>query len=217
MNTIFQYLLKHGCFFLFGALFAHQIGFPLPGPLFLLAGGALAAAGKMSFFAVVGLTVAACVLADWVWYEAGRLKGHQVLHFMHRFTRDPDFHDRRSKEIFARYGPRIFLIAKFVPGLDAVSPPLAAISRISRVRFLSFDAVGAGLYGSVYGGLGYVFSSDLDRAASCVGRVGTVLAILLVTGLFIYAGSRLVHRNRVLRRSQVVRAAPATQSSAETL
>ena len=89
MNAIFQFVLKHGYSFLFAALFAHQIGFPLPGPLFLLAAGALAAAGKLSFLAVVGLTITACVLADWVWYEAGRRGGDKVLHFMHRFTTRP--------------------------------------------------------------------------------------------------------------------------------
>ena len=212
MNAIFQYFLKHGCVFLFGALFAHQIGVPLPGPLFLLAGGALAAEGKMSLVAGVAITVTACVLADWVWFEAARVKGDKVLHYMHQFTRDPEFHDRRARATFARFGLPIFLVAKFVPGLDAVSPPLAGIARIGRIRFMAFDAMGACLYGTVYGGLGYIFSHDLDRAAACVGRAGTVLAILLITGLFVYAGSRLVHRNRLIRKSRRIRTVPATSS-----
>ena len=135
MNAILQFLIKHGYSFLFAALFAHQIGLPIPGPLFLLSAGALAAAGKLSLLATIGLTITACVLADWVWYEAGRRGGDKVLHFMHRFTRDPDFHDRRAKKVFARYGLPILLVAKFIPGLDAVAPPLAGTSRTSRVRF----------------------------------------------------------------------------------
>ena len=88
-------------------------------------------------------------------------------------TRDPDFHDRRAKRTFARYGPALLLVAKFVPGLDAVAPPLAGTLRTSRVRFLALDAVGAALYACVYGGLGYVFSHDLNRAAVYVSRAGT--------------------------------------------
>jgi membrane protein DedA with SNARE-associated domain len=122
MNAIVQFVLKHGYSLLFAALFAHQIGLPLPGPLFLLAVGALAATGKLSLVAALGLAVAACVLADWVWYEAGRRRGDKVLHFIHRLSRDPDAHDRRAKEIFARYGPSLLMLAKFVPGLDAVAP-----------------------------------------------------------------------------------------------
>lgn len=196
MNAIFQFVLRHGCLFLFGALFAHQLGFPLPGPLFLLAGGAMAAAGKTSMVGVIGLTILACVLADSVWYEAGRRGGEKVLHSIHRLTRDPDFHDRRAKAVFARYGLPILLIAKFVPGLDAVTPPLAAISHTSRLRFLAFDSAGAGLYACVYGGLGYIFSHDLDRAAGYVGRAGKVLSAVLLAGLLLYAAWRLVQRIR---------------------
>lgn len=196
MSTVFQFVLKHGYSILFAALFAHQIGLPIPGPLFLLAAGALAASGKLGLVTSCGLAVIACVLADWVWYEAGRRRGDKVLHLIHRLARDPDYHDRRAKETFARYGVGLLLIAKFVPGLDAVTPPLAGTSRTSRVRFLAFDAVGASLYSGVYAGLGYVFSHDLDRAAAYAGRVGELLAGLALAGLSIYAVRKLVLRHR---------------------
>ena len=183
MTAILQFILKHGYSFLFAAIFAHQVGVPLPGPLFLLAGGALAAEGKLGFLALVGLTITACVLADWIWYEAGRRRGAKVLHFIHRFTRDPEFHDRRAKRVFARYGPPILLVSKFVPLLDAVSPPLAGLSHTSRFRFLTFDAIGAALYACVYGGAGYVFSHDLDRAAAYLSRAGKMVLLVALIGL----------------------------------
>lgn len=208
MNAVFQFLLKHGYSVLFAAMFAHQIGVPIPGPLFLLSAGALAAAGKLGMLAVIGFTIAACVLADWVWYEAGRRGGDKVLHFIHRFTRDPDFHDRRAKRIFARYGLVLLLAAKFVPGLDAVAPPLAAISRTSRLSFLAFDAAGAGLYGCVYGGIGYTFSHDLNRAAAYVSRAGTFFGCLLFAGISVYTAGKLFQRIRFAREGRVVRITP---------
>jgi len=196
MNAIVQFVVKYGYFILFGAVFAHQLGLPIPGPLFLLAAGALAAAGNLGFIRVLGLTVVACVLADWPWYEAGRHRGIKVLHFIHRLSRDPDAHDRRAKATFARFGPSILIVSKFVPGLDAVAPPLAGISRTSRLRFLTFDAIGAGLYSCAYAGLGYFFSHDLDRAAAYVGRAGKALAILAFVGLSVYVIRKVVQRYR---------------------
>ena len=196
MNVILRFILKHGYAFLFAALFAHQIGFPLPGPLFLLAAGALVATGKLNFLAVIAITAVACVLADLVWFEAGRRQGDKVLHFMHRLTRDPDFHDRRAKRVFARYGPRLLLVSKFIPGLDAVAPPMAGTSRTSRLRFILFDGVGASLYACVYGGLGFAFSHNLDRAARYVSRVGEVLVWLVVGAACIYISVRLLQRYR---------------------
>jgi len=201
MNDVVQFVLKHGYPVLFGALFAHQLGLPVPGPLFLLAAGALAAAGKLGIVAAIFLAITACVLGDWPWYEAGRRHGDRVLHFIHRLARDPDAHDRRAKETFARYGPPILVIAKFVPGLDAVTPPLAGISRTSRIRFLGLDAVGAGLYSGAYAALGYVFSHDLERVAAYAGRAGTVLAGLALAGILMYT----VRRYRLTRESRLVR------------
>lgn len=201
MNTIVQFVLKHGYSILFAALFAHQIGVPLPGPLFLLAAGALAAAGKLGIVTALGLAVIACVLADWLWYEAGRRRGDKVLHFIHRFARDPDVHDRRAKETFARYGPPLLVLAKFVPGLDAVVPPLAGTARTSRSRFLAFDALGATIYSCVYAGFGYFFSHDLDRAVAYARRAGTVLAVVGLVGVSVYVACKLVRSHRVTRES----------------
>jgi membrane protein DedA with SNARE-associated domain len=75
MNDIVQFVLKHGYPILFAALFARQIGLPVPGPLFLLAAGALAAVGKLGFLAALGLAIIACVVGDLPWYEAGRRHG----------------------------------------------------------------------------------------------------------------------------------------------
>lgn len=205
MNAIVQFIMKHGYFILFAAMFAHQMGLPVPGPLFLLAAGALAATGKLGLVPTLGLSVIACVLADWVWYEAGRRRGIKVVHFIHRLSRDPDYHDRKAQETFARYGCQLLLVAKFVPGLDAVAPPLAGISRTSRPRFLAFDAFGAGLYACVYAGLGHVFSHDLDRAAAYVGRAGTLLAALVFAGLSIYALRKLALRYRFIRECRFER------------
>ena len=217
MNAIVQFVLKHGYSLLFGALFAHQIGLPLPGPLFLLAAGALAAVGKMGLAASIVLAVVACVLADWVWYEAGRKRGDKVLHFIHRFTRDPAYHDRKAKATFARYGLGILLISKFVPGLDAVAPPLAGTARTGRLQFLTFDAAGAGLYSCTYAAIGYVFSHDLDRAAAYVGRVGSVLACLLLAAASVYAIARLVRSH--LREARLVRitSVPTDEGADDTL
>lgn len=205
MNAIVQFLLKHGYSVLFAAVFARQIGLPLPAPLFLLAAGALAAGRGFRLVPALGLAVIACVLADWAWYEAGRQWAERVLHFIHRFAPDPEATDQKSKKVFARYGPQLLLVAKFVPGLDAIAPPLAGASRTGRFRFLAFETIGASLWSTAYTGLGYVFSNDLDRAAAHVGRAGTLLAAVALVALAMYAGRKLIQWRRFTREPRVVR------------
>jgi len=206
MNAIVHFVLRHGYSILFAAVFARQIGLPVPAPMFLLAAGALAATRKLGLVPALGLAITACALADWAWYEAGRKWGDRVVHFIHRLaSRDPDAHDRRAKRIFAKYGPPLLVLAKFVPGLDAVAPPLAGTSRTSRTLFLAFETLGASLWSTAYTVLGYVFSHDLDRAVAYAGRAGTLLAGLALGALSIFAAHKLVGWLRCRRKSRSVR------------
>lgn len=72
MNEILRHLARHGYSVLFASVFARQICLPVPAILFLLAGGAMAGNGRLNLALVIGLGVTGCVLADLVWFEAGR-------------------------------------------------------------------------------------------------------------------------------------------------
>jgi membrane protein DedA with SNARE-associated domain len=127
----------------------------------------------LSLAVALGLAIIACLLADMVWYEAGRRWGDRILHLIYGLALDPDSAIRQSGKNFDRHGPQTLMVAKFVVGLDAAAPPLAGLSGTSRLRFLSFDAVGAALWAGAYAGLGYVFGKDPDRAASYASSLRT--------------------------------------------
>src|SRR6202047_2736209 len=192
MNAIVQLLVKHGYSVLFASVFARQMWLPVPAILVLIAAGALASSGRMTLAVALGLAINACLLADMVWYEAGRRGGGQILPFIDRFALDPDATARRSKETFVRHGLRTLMLAKFVVGLDAATPSLAGLSGISRFRFIAFDAVGAALWSGAYAGLGYVLGKDLDRVAAYAARLGALWVIVLFASLAMYAGRKLV-------------------------
>jgi hypothetical protein len=83
MNTFVQVLVKHGYSVLFVSVFACQMGLPVPAILFLMAAGVLAGSGQLSLGVGLCLAVIACLLADLLWYEAGRRWGDQILHFIY--------------------------------------------------------------------------------------------------------------------------------------
>src|SRR5215470_3008705 len=135
-----QFLINNGLPVVFGAVFVEQMGLPLPSLPWLLAAGALSAAGKFNVVLGLGLVVIACLMADAFWFYLGRYRGNKVLGFLCRISLEPDSCVRRTQNLFTRYGLRAVLVAKFVPGLNTVAPPLAGMSGISAHRFLFFDA-----------------------------------------------------------------------------
>ena len=214
MTTIVQFIGRHGYPIVFAAVFARQIGLPVPAPGFLLAAGALAAAGKLGLVTALILAITACVLADWIWYEAGRAWGQPVLHFLHRFAPDPEAADHKSKKMFARHGSQLLVLDKFVPGLDAVVPPLAGTSGTGRLRFVTFETVGATLWSIAYAGLGYVFSQHLERAVAYVSKAGTVTLSFVAVAVGVYIGRKLLRGRRPKGEVRGEWMAPANVSSA---
>jgi membrane protein DedA with SNARE-associated domain len=121
------YLLHITYLALFLSVFGRQLCLPVPALLFLLSAGAMAGAGKLSFFGILMVAVLGCLLADLAWYEADRRRGQRVLRLLCALADDPSQCIHNSKTTFAARGLPALLIAKFVPGLDAITPPLAGM------------------------------------------------------------------------------------------
>src|ERR1041384_5120892 len=180
MTQTTQFLINHGVPLVFVAVFVEQMGLPLPALPWLLAAGALSAAGEFSLPLGLGATVTACLVADAFWFYLGRFRGNQVLNLLCRISLEPDSCVRRTQNVFTRYGLRGVLVAKFVPGMSTVAPPLAGMSGISAGRFLLVDAAGSLLYGGGLLGFGYFFSHQIDQIGAAITRIGGSTLSLII-------------------------------------
>src|SRR5205807_1274509 len=111
MTETTQFLIKHGLPFVFAAIFLEQLGLPLPAAPWLLAAGALSAAGKFSFLSGLAVTMLACLIADALWFNLGRHHGHRVLALLCRISLEPDSCVRRTQNLYAKYGLRGVVLA----------------------------------------------------------------------------------------------------------
>ncbi|HXT86840.1 MAG TPA: DedA family protein/thiosulfate sulfurtransferase GlpE [Verrucomicrobiae bacterium] len=208
MSSIFDFLLRYGYLLLFGWVLAEQLGLPLPSAPLLLAAGALAGTSRMSLIAVVALPIIAAAISDVLWYELGRRRGMKLLNFLCRITLEPDSCVRRTQGHFERRGAWALVFAKFIPGLNAMAPPLAGAGRMPWPRFAFFDALGTLLWVTVYIGIGYIFSREIERIASRLVFLGRGLFILMVAGLLFYVGWKYLKRRRFLRSLRIARITP---------
>ncbi len=205
MLSLLDFLLRHGYVVLLGWVFAEQIGLPVPTVPLLLAAGALAGAGRLSFFASLFFCVSAAVAADTIWYQLGRRKGIRILQLLCKISLEPDSCVRRTEGIFSKQGARSLLFAKFVPGLSTVAPPLAGIFHMRPRRFLLFDALGSLFWAGGYLSLGYAFSGEIERIAARASALGGNLVILIIGSLAAYITYKFIARQRFLRELRIAR------------
>src|SRR3954468_5095916 len=156
MDNNLQFVSHHGYSVLFLWVLAEQAGLPIPSLPILLATGAMAANGELSFTLILTIALVATLIADMGWYELGRHKGMRVLNFLCKMSLEPDSCVRQTELAFSKQGLRSLLISKFVPGLSTAAPPLAGVFGLSRWRFLAYDAVGSLTWIGLFVGLGAI-------------------------------------------------------------
>src|SRR6266404_1898343 len=205
MHRTLEFLLHHGYILLLGWVFAEQIGLPLPSMPLLLAAGALAGTGHLNFLASLFYVILAAVTADSIWYQLGRRKGIKILQLLCKISLEPDSCVRRTEGVFSKQGARSLLLAKFLPGLSTVAPPLAGIFHMRLRRFLLFDGGGSLLWAGTFLGLGYAFSGQIERIAEHALNLGGGLLVLLIGALVAYISYKFVARQRFMRQLRIGR------------
>jgi membrane protein DedA with SNARE-associated domain len=208
MESALQFLIQHGYVVLFLWVALEQAGAPLPAVPILLAAGALAGAGQMHLALIVGIAVVASLVSDVGWYLLGRSRGPKILKLLCRISFEPDSCVRETENLFARRGIASLLVAKFIPGLSTVAPPLAGIVRMPLGNFLLFDGLGAFLWAGAFAVLGVLFSEQLEGLAVLLATMGSWLVAILVGCLGAYLMWKFVGRRRFLRQLRVARITP---------
>ena len=96
---------------LFLAIFAQQVGLPIPSVVFLIAAGALAAHGKMNPAIIVALGILGCLAGDGLWFWIGRKWGSKALRVLCQFTADPRSCSKNAQRTFRRHGLPVLCVA----------------------------------------------------------------------------------------------------------
>src|SRR5262245_20321023 len=208
LNESFQFLIRHGYTVLAVWVFAEQVGLPIPAVPVLLAVGALVGQHQMSLPAAMAVAVGASLIADTIWYELGRIRGGRVLNFLCRISLEPDSCVRKTENLFVNQGARSLLVAKFVPGLSTVAPPLAGIFGMRRWRFILFDGVGALLSAKGWVIVGLAFSNQLELVAARSASLGGWAVVILGGALAAYILWKYIQRRKFLHELRVARITP---------
>jgi membrane protein DedA with SNARE-associated domain len=208
MHQTLDFVLKHGYLFVFASVLAEQIGIPIPAVPVLLAMGALAGKGQMSYPAALALCVLAALSADLVWYALGRSRGSSILRLLCKISLEPDSCVRQTENVFLRYGARALLFAKFVPGLSTAFPPMAGNFRMPIWKFALFDGLGGLAWAASYSLIGMIFRNQINDVLEALLHFGSwVLAI--VGGLLgLYILYKYIQRRRFYNKLRVARIEP---------
>lgn len=191
------------------SVFARQVCLPIPAVLFLISAGTLVRDGRLELPLVLLTAVLGAVAGDALWFEAGRHWGSHILRLLTSLSDDPKALSLRARSVFARFGLISLLFAKFIPGLDGITPPLAGMEGTRRVLFVLFDAGGSLLWAAAYIAIGLCFSRQVDKVLAFVQTSERLLLFVVVLPSLVYAGWRTFVILGMLRRLRTRHISPA--------
>ena len=136
-NDLASLVSQYGLAIVFTNVLVEQIGMPVPAIPTLMVAAALAVNGKLSLVAVFAVALLACAIADIAWYVAGRRYGNRVMRFLCGISLTPDSCVSEAQTRFESWGRNVLLVAKFLPGVALLAPPLAGATRSTSRAMLS--------------------------------------------------------------------------------
>jgi membrane protein DedA with SNARE-associated domain/rhodanese-related sulfurtransferase len=183
----------------------NQVGLPVPAIPTLIVAGAIGAGGQLPLPAVFSASIVACVLADSGWYLVGQLYGMQVLKTLCRVSLEPDSCVNQTQTRFERWGVNSLVIAKFVPGLSTIAPPMAGVLRVGWVRFIGLSSLAAVLWVGAGLGAGMLFSAQIERLLAYLDRIGSIAVLVTLVFLGVYVAFKWWQRRRFYKQLRMAR------------
>jgi len=193
-------IAHHGYLILIAMVFLEAIGLPAPAALALLIAGAAAAHGFLQVQFALGAAVLAMLAGDTLMFLLGRYTGWWLLGALCRVSLNPESCILRSADSFYRRGRQLLVIAKFIPGINTMAPPLAGSMNMRFAQFLPLDLTGSVLYVGSYFAVGFLFSDALGvvmHGYQAVGRILGWVVIALIAAYLLFQ-LRLWLRERAL-------------------
>lgn len=193
-------LAEYGYWALFAVLCAESLGLPLPGETLLVASSFLATRGEMQIVAVAAVAVIAAVLGDNIGYLIGRWGGRRlILRHGARVGIYPD-HLARAERFFARFGPEIVVVARFLPVLRQLNGIVAGSAGMSWKRFVVYNILGATLWVGTWTTAVFLLGTQVERWLHRVQGLSAWLAGVCV--VLVLAGCAMLLRARRNRKSK---------------
>lgn len=182
----------YGLLAVFLTVLLEQFGLPLPSLLLLLIVGAVAVADPV--FGILALLLAsiASMVGGVILFLFGRRYGDSLLELMCRLSLSPHKCLNHGRTAYQRFGPGALIMARFVPGLATMAPPLAGSIGMRFWVFLRYQATAAIVFSFCSLAAGYMFSDYVGSLVAAVQQYAQPLFYLLSTMLAVWLAYVLI-------------------------
>ncbi|WP_175779568.1 VTT domain-containing protein [Burkholderia anthina] len=174
-----EMIARYGTLVVFLNVLGSSLGLPLPAIPTLITVGAgialvthVASSTLLHCSTILGAAVVGGLLGDLVWFQGGKRYGKRTLHTVCKLSQSRETCVRTTERFFGRWGVRVLIVARFVPGLSLVAVPLCGAMAVRFRSFVLHDCAGIALWASIGLAVGTLFASQIDAIFALVAHLG---------------------------------------------
>ena len=198
-------IIESGGLLLIGAIvFAESgllVGFFLPGDTLLFAAGFFAAQGKLWLPSLLVVLIVCAIAGNEVGYEIGKRTGKRIFRKRDGLLFREEYVEK-SEQFYEKHGGKTIILARFVPIVRTFSAVVAGVGSMPRLKFTTYNVIGAMLWCTSITLLGYWLGSKIPNVEKYL------LPAVLVATLFTFSPTiyhvlkdpkirnKLLHRNK---------------------
>src|SRR6202158_6111236 len=188
-------LQSYGYGFLFLFVGLESLGVPLPGETALVTAAAFAASGYLSIYGVIATAALAGIAGDNGGYWIGRQGGLALIRRYGRALDADESRLNRARAFFERHGAKAVFLGRFVAILRTWTAIIAGVGQMRYGTFMLFNALGAIVWATVFGTIGYVFGRNVPQLERYVGQASLAIVLLLAIAISVGLGWHRFQRN----------------------
>jgi membrane protein DedA with SNARE-associated domain/rhodanese-related sulfurtransferase len=204
MNELQQLNESHGLLLVFVNVLLEQIGLPVPAYPTLIVTGALAMQSKPLLGAGVLVAMFACLIADGLWYWAGKRYGGVLLKSICKISLSQDTCIRQGLNVYDRVGPRAMLLSKFLPGAGALVTTVAGMNGTPIATFMRYSLAGSFIWAGSALLLGMLFTDAIIPLLSLLAGYLPIAIAGVLSALGLFIGWKYWKRRHLLARTSQV-------------
>jgi rhodanese-related sulfurtransferase len=124
-------------------------------------------------------------------YLLGKYTGWWLLGVLCRVSLNPEGCVLQAADSFYKKGRVLLVVAKFLPGINTMAPPLSGSMSMPILQFLGLDLSAALLYAGVWFGSGYLFSDFLASITRGYSAFGDVMSWAIGAAALLWFANRI--------------------------
>ncbi|MCF6776572.1 VTT domain-containing protein [Thiotrichales bacterium 19X7-9] len=177
----------------------------IEGETFLIIGGIAAAHDMLHLPGLILLAIVGCVIHDAFFFYSGRFFGRQIVE---RFPKTQSKIEKVTR-LLEKYDAGLIIAFRFMYGVRTIIPFALGISKISNLKFMFFDTIGAILWscffiiGGYYFGQGLIILIQKLNLGPLIREHWLLSAIILILFIFLVYFLIMWYRKHRKRKKQL--------------